>query len=260
MNSFRFIERGIHAEIARQEAILRGGGEVEQETLHFDPRTEAITLAALQGGGARLPLLPRARPRPGRHQRGDARARARRAARAARGARRALRARPGPDARHGAPARVPRRARRLLRGGAGDATAPSAQPLANWVNELVARIDDEDPAESKVAPGALATLVGLVSEQTVTQGGASRCSTGSWPTAATPPRSSRPRAWAPSAAATSSTPSSRPRSTPTPTPPRRSARGNMKPIGRIVGHVMRETKGRADGGEVTRIVREKLGL
>ena len=43
MNSFRFIERGIHAEVARQEAILREGGQVEQETLHFDPRTEAIT-------------------------------------------------------------------------------------------------------------------------------------------------------------------------------------------------------------------------
>ncbi len=47
-----------------------------------------------------------------------------------------------------------------------------AQPLANWVNELVARIDVEDPAESKVAPGALATLVGLVSEKKVTQGAA----------------------------------------------------------------------------------------
>jgi aspartyl-tRNA(Asn)/glutamyl-tRNA(Gln) amidotransferase subunit B len=35
--------------------------------------------------------------------------------------------------------------------------------------------------------------------------------------------------------------------------------GNMKPIGVIVGFVMRETKGRADGGEVTRIVRRKLG-
>src|SRR3954451_8712606 len=43
MNSFRFIERGIRAEIARQEEILRSGGQVEQETLHFDPRTEAIT-------------------------------------------------------------------------------------------------------------------------------------------------------------------------------------------------------------------------
>ena len=36
--------------------------------------------------------------------------------------------------------------------------------------------------------------------------------------------------------------------------------GDMKPIGVIVGHVMRETRGRADGGEVTRLVREKLGL
>jgi aspartyl-tRNA(Asn)/glutamyl-tRNA(Gln) amidotransferase subunit B len=36
--------------------------------------------------------------------------------------------------------------------------------------------------------------------------------------------------------------------------------GNMKAIGPIIGHVMRETKGRADGGEVTRLVRSKLGL
>ncbi|MGH2898981.1 MAG: Asp-tRNA(Asn)/Glu-tRNA(Gln) amidotransferase subunit GatB, partial [Solirubrobacteraceae bacterium] len=43
MNSFRYIERGINAEIARQEALLRGGGTVEQETLHFDPQTERIT-------------------------------------------------------------------------------------------------------------------------------------------------------------------------------------------------------------------------
>ena len=54
--------------------------------------------------------------------------------------------------------------------------------------------------------------------------------------------------------------SSTPRSPPTPTPPRRSSAGNMKAIGAIIGHVMRETKGRADGGEVTRIVREKLGV
>jgi aspartyl-tRNA(Asn)/glutamyl-tRNA(Gln) amidotransferase subunit B len=36
--------------------------------------------------------------------------------------------------------------------------------------------------------------------------------------------------------------------------------GDMKPMGVIIGHVMRETKGRADGGEVTRRVRSKLGL
>jgi aspartyl-tRNA(Asn)/glutamyl-tRNA(Gln) amidotransferase subunit B len=42
MNSFRFLERGIDAEIARQVAILEDGGEIEQETLHFDPESGDI--------------------------------------------------------------------------------------------------------------------------------------------------------------------------------------------------------------------------
>ncbi len=36
--------------------------------------------------------------------------------------------------------------------------------------------------------------------------------------------------------------------------------GNAKAMGALVGPVMRETKGRADGGEVTRLIRAKLGL
>jgi len=36
--------------------------------------------------------------------------------------------------------------------------------------------------------------------------------------------------------------------------------GNPKAIGAIVGAVMKETKGRADGGEVNRLIREQLGL
>ena len=36
--------------------------------------------------------------------------------------------------------------------------------------------------------------------------------------------------------------------------------GDMKPIGVIVGYVMKETRGRADGGEVTALVRSELGL
>ena len=43
MNSFRFMERGVEAEIERQAAILDAGGRVEQETLHFDPRTGSLT-------------------------------------------------------------------------------------------------------------------------------------------------------------------------------------------------------------------------
>ena len=38
MNSFRFLERGIEAEIERQIGLSRAGESVEQDTLHFDPR------------------------------------------------------------------------------------------------------------------------------------------------------------------------------------------------------------------------------
>ncbi len=35
--------------------------------------------------------------------------------------------------------------------------------------------------------------------------------------------------------------------------------GNMKAIGPLVGYVMRETKGRANGGDITRLIRDRLG-
>lgn len=43
MNSFRFLERGIEAELERQVGLLADGGRVEQETLHFDPATGSLT-------------------------------------------------------------------------------------------------------------------------------------------------------------------------------------------------------------------------
>ena len=42
MNSFRFLERGVDAEIARQIAILESGERVTQETLHYDPDLNEI--------------------------------------------------------------------------------------------------------------------------------------------------------------------------------------------------------------------------
>ena len=42
MNSFRFVERGLIAELARQREILEGGGTVEQTTLHYDPETDEV--------------------------------------------------------------------------------------------------------------------------------------------------------------------------------------------------------------------------
>jgi len=40
MNSFAFAARGIEREIERQVALYESGGQVEQETLHFDPNRE----------------------------------------------------------------------------------------------------------------------------------------------------------------------------------------------------------------------------
>jgi aspartyl-tRNA(Asn)/glutamyl-tRNA(Gln) amidotransferase subunit B len=39
LNSFRFIEEAIAAEVARQTEILRSGGEVQQATMDYDPKT-----------------------------------------------------------------------------------------------------------------------------------------------------------------------------------------------------------------------------
>ena len=72
MNSFRFLERGIEAELVRQRELLESGEEVVQETLHFDPNDGSLTIPALEGVRARLPLLPGAGPGAGRADRGDA--------------------------------------------------------------------------------------------------------------------------------------------------------------------------------------------
>jgi aspartyl-tRNA(Asn)/glutamyl-tRNA(Gln) amidotransferase subunit B len=39
LNSFRFVEDAITAEVARQTEILRSGGEVQQATMNYDPQT-----------------------------------------------------------------------------------------------------------------------------------------------------------------------------------------------------------------------------
>ncbi len=42
MNSFKFVADGITAEVERQIGIYEGGGEVVQQTLHFDPQSGSI--------------------------------------------------------------------------------------------------------------------------------------------------------------------------------------------------------------------------
>ena len=42
MNSFKFLGDGMAAEIERQIEIVEGGGQVRQETLHYDPSTRSL--------------------------------------------------------------------------------------------------------------------------------------------------------------------------------------------------------------------------
>jgi aspartyl-tRNA(Asn)/glutamyl-tRNA(Gln) amidotransferase subunit B len=261
MNSFRFIERGIRAEVARQERILREGGRIEQETLHFDPRTEAITSlrskedahdyryfpepdltpvaispAMLDRAKAALPELP-----------------LQRAARFEKDYNLT------PDSAH------------LLafRGELGDyfeaahsGNGVEPQPLANWLaNELVSRIGaDADPSASKVQPGALAKLVAMVGTNVVTQGGARQVLDKLVADGGDPEAIVAAEGLGAVGGADELTPIVEAALAANPDVAEKLRGGDMKPIGVIVGYVMKETKGRADGKEITRIVRQQLGL
>jgi aspartyl-tRNA(Asn)/glutamyl-tRNA(Gln) amidotransferase subunit B len=267
MNSFRFLEKGIRAEIARQEALLRAGEEVVQETLHFDPRTETltplrskeeahdyryfpepdlvpvtITPEMLDRARAALPELPAARAERFERDLGLTPDSAKLLA---------WRAELGDDFET------------ALRGdGTHPPTAepPEPQPLANWVNELVARIEVEDPAESRVTPAALATLVGLVTERKVTQNAAKQVLDTLVAEGGDPEQIVEREGLGAIGGGDTLEPIVQQALDANPDVVEKLREGNMKPIGVIVGFVMRETKGRADGGEVTRIVRAKLGL
>jgi aspartyl-tRNA(Asn)/glutamyl-tRNA(Gln) amidotransferase subunit B len=261
MNSFRFIERGIRAEVARQTAILRDGGQVEQETLHFDPRTEsitslrskeeahdyryfpepdltpvAITQAMRDRAAAALPELPLARAE--RFEKDYNLA---------------------PDSAH------------LLafRSELGDYFEAAAkengaepQPLANWLaNELVSRLGAEaDPGASKVAPSAFAKLVSMIGAKAVTQGGARQVLDKLVAEGGDPAAIVEAEGLGAVGGTDELAPIVEAALAANPDVAEKLRGGDMKPIGVIVGHVMRETKGRADGGEVTRLVRLQLGL
>jgi len=266
MNSFRFIERGINAEVARQEALLRGGEHVVQETLHFDPRSEAITSlrskeqahdyryfpepdlvpvatsqAMLDTAHAAMPELPAAREE--RLQTlGVSAASARQLA---------WRTELG-DYFESA----------LAAGAEGGNGSAEAQPLANWVcNELVARVGEDDPNASKVRPDALAKLVVLVGAKTVTVGNAKLVLDRLVAEGGDPAQIvESERLGAMTGGDDALEPIVEAALAANADAAEKIKAGNMKAIGAIIGHVMRATKGRADGAEVTRIVRDKLGL
>jgi aspartyl-tRNA(Asn)/glutamyl-tRNA(Gln) amidotransferase subunit B len=261
MNSFRFLEQGIRAELTRQNELARQGEPIVQETLHFDPATGRLTplrskeeahdyryfpepdLVPLvvtdemrQLTAGQIPELPAARAERFERDLGLSSRRARDLA-----FRREL-----ADYYEGALAAVP-----------SERVTPVE--LDNWIPQLVERIgSDADPAESRVSPGALASLAVMVASKEVSRDAAREVLTklveeGGEPSAIVEREGlgalsgddglrdlvARAIAADPDAA-------------------EKVRAGNMKAIGPLVGFVMRESKGRADGGEVTRLIRERM--
>jgi aspartyl-tRNA(Asn)/glutamyl-tRNA(Gln) amidotransferase subunit B len=275
MNSFRFLERGIAAELERQGALLEAGGKVEQETFHFDPRTGSLTplrskeyahdyryfpepdlvpLAPteemLRAASEALPELPAERRERYEAELGLPEVTARQLAF---------------DAELGA---YFERALDASRKGAEGSAADGAEPtvIANWVTgELVGRLreagDGEvDPANSKVSPEALAALAGMVEAKQVTTGAARQVLATLVAEGGDPAEIVEREGLAQMSDAGELEGIVERAIEAEPGAAEKVRAGNPKAIGPIVGAVMRETKGRADGGEVTRLIREKLGL
>jgi aspartyl-tRNA(Asn)/glutamyl-tRNA(Gln) amidotransferase subunit B len=262
MNSFRFIERGIRAEIVRQGKIIAGGGTVTQETLHFDPASGAITSLRSKEEAHDYRYFPEPDLVPvaiDERMLAEARAEMKElpADRAARYAR---------DYGLGVESAQLLAFREGL-GGFFEAALSEqvdvpAQMLANWVSvELVTRLEDaENPGGGKVTPRALAELVGMVSGKQVSVGAARQVldkliAEGGEPAAIVEAEGLAAIGGGDElativAAALEANPDAA----------QRVRDGNAKAIGPIVGHVMRETKGRADGTEVSKLINEQLGV
>ena len=262
MNSFRFIERGIKAEVERQRKLIEGGGEVVQETLHFDPASGAITSLRSKEEAHDYRYFPEPDLLPVAID--ESMVAAARAEMTELPADRA--------ARFERELSLSRESAQLLAfrselgdyfeaALAADGGAP-AQALANWVSsDLVARLDDgADPAGSKVEPAALAALVAMVAEKQISVGAGRQvldklAADGGDPAAIVSAEGLAAIGGDDELAEIVATALAA-----NPDAAERVRQGNAKAIGPIVGAVMRETNGRADGGEVTRLVNEQLGI
>ncbi|MEO8092478.1 MAG: Asp-tRNA(Asn)/Glu-tRNA(Gln) amidotransferase subunit GatB [bacterium] len=266
MNSFRFIERGVAAELERQRALLDSGGEVSQETLHFDPRSGELTslrskeyahdyryfpepdlvpLAPteemLSAAREALPELPAER-------------------------RRRYLAELGLSPKPANQLAFSPELAEFYEQAVDAATSADPGAVANWViGDLTAAlreagVDAADPAASKVSPAAIAGLADLAAERKISSTAARQVLAALVAEGGDPAEVAgreglgqmedpdelesvveRALEAEPEAAA-------------------KVREGNMRAVGPLVGFVMRETNGRADGGEVTRIIRGKLGL
>ena len=257
MNSFRFVERGLARELERQQEILESGGRVEQTTMHYDPTTDEVhelrskefahdyryfpepdllplelTAAWVREIKSRLPELPEEK-----------------------------------------------KVRFIERYGLSEydagvlisdndlasfyeEVAAEADPkqAANWTTgDLQARLNEVGigVAESKVTPGHLAELIGLVEKGTVSRSAAKDVlgivfETGDSPSAVVEREGLASLGGDELSGVVEGVISANPDEA------GRVRDGDKKVIGFLVGQVMKATRGNADGGRVRQLLMEKL--
>jgi aspartyl-tRNA(Asn)/glutamyl-tRNA(Gln) amidotransferase subunit B len=249
MNSFRFLAQGIEAEIRRQTALVEAGEPVVQETLHFDPVSGGLsplrskeeahdyryfpepdlvpvspTEEMLSAARDALPELPAER-----------------------------------EARYAEI--LPADTARLFAfdpqwGDYFERVEGEPRTVANWVTELRARADSPDA----VPPESLSKLVALVDARTVTAGNGRvvldrLVADGGDPAEIVEREDLGAMGDSGELAGIVAKVIED-----NPDVVERIRGGNTKAMGALVGPIMRETKGKADGGEVNRLIREQLGV
>jgi aspartyl-tRNA(Asn)/glutamyl-tRNA(Gln) amidotransferase subunit B len=262
MNSFRFLERGIEAELARQRELIANGEEVVQKTLHFHPEDGSLTSLRSKEYAHDYRYFPEpdlVPVVPTEAMLKEAR-----------------------DSLPELPAH--RRERYLTEVGLSEEAASTlafnvefgeyfeqavaaadgapAKAIANWVTgELVAALrqaGEEDPLASKATPEAVAALAGLVEAKTISHGAGKQVLTKLVESGGDPAEIVESEGLAQISDSSELEGIVDRAIEAEPDAAEQVRQGNEKAIGRIVGAVMKESKGRADGGTVTKLIKERL--
>ena len=263
MNSFRYIERGVEAEIERQKQLVASGGRVVQETLHFDPSSGELhslrskeeshdyrylpepdlvpiapTAAMLEDAVSSLPELPAARAERYREQMGVQEAAALLLS-------------------------VETEWAEFFEGVLEHDDSIEPRVAANWVTgEFAAELrrqDDQRLVESRVSPGSLGSLVAMVSAKRISHGSAKAVLETMVAEGVDPETVVQEQGLEQISDSGELEKIVEAAIEANPGPAEQVRSGNEKAIGALVGAVMKETRGRADGGEVNRLIKKSLG-
>ncbi|MGH2957512.1 MAG: Asp-tRNA(Asn)/Glu-tRNA(Gln) amidotransferase subunit GatB [Solirubrobacterales bacterium] len=265
MNSFRFLERGIEAELERQRELLDGGEAVTQDTLHFHPEDGSLTSLRSKEYAHDYRYFPEPDLVPVAPTE-----------EMIRDAREALPELPAARReRYVAEVGLPEEAATTLAFQAeygeyferalAAADGASAKAIANWVTgELVATLrqagGEEDPLASKASPEAVAALAGLVEGKTISHGAGKQVLVKLVAEGGDPAQIVESEGLAQISDSSELEAIVERAIEAEPEAAEQVKQGNEKAIGRIVGAAMKESKGRADGGEVTKLIRAQLGV